>query len=138
MGTIGIVVEERDLEAVSTKIKLLNKQIWQLEEGAAVRYCYLFENGVQVPVAVEKVSVHEIFPEIRYVFDKRNQVVAQRACRNGRLLTTRENQWLSTNRKTRKNRELYFYQLVERIDDHAYAKKMLAEWHTKNARVKKS
>ena len=57
MGSIGIEVREKDLETVSTKIKLLNSQIWYLEEGFAVKYCYLFERGEKVPVQVDRVGI---------------------------------------------------------------------------------
>lgn len=70
MGAIGIEVRAKDLEAVSTKIKLLNNQIWFLEEGFAVKYCYFFEHGQKVPVQVDRVSVEEIFPKIRFIFDR--------------------------------------------------------------------
>jgi len=41
-----------------------------------VKYCYFFENGRKVPVQVDRVSVEEMFPKIRFIFDQKNQVIA--------------------------------------------------------------
>lgn len=129
MGSIGIEVREKDLETVSTKIKLLNSQIWYLEEGFAVKYCYLFEQGEKVPVQVDRVGINTIYPKIRFVFDKKNNVIAERACAGARLRTTRENNWLSINKKGNTNRALYIYQLIEKIEDREHAKKMLDHYY---------
>ena len=129
MGSIGIEVREKDLETVSTKIKLLNSQIWCLEEGFAVKYCYLFERGEKVPVQVDRVGINTIYPKIRFVFDKKNNVIAERACAGARLRTTRENNWLSINKKGNTNRALYIYQLIEKIEDREHAKKMLDHYY---------
>lgn len=129
MGSIGIEVREKDLETVSTKIKLLNSQIWYLEEGFAVKYCYLFERGEKVPVQVDRVGINTIYPQIRFVFDKKNNVIAERACAGARLRTTRENNWLSINKKGNTNRALYIYQLIEKIEDREHAKKMLDHYY---------
>jgi hypothetical protein len=129
MGSIGIEVREKDLETVSTKIKLLNSQIWYLEEGFAVKYCYLFEQGEKVPVQVDRVEINTIYPKIRFVFDKKNNVIAERACAGARLRTTRENNWLSINKKGNTNRALYIYQLIEKIEDREHAKKMLDHYY---------
>ncbi|MEK5189570.1 MULTISPECIES: hypothetical protein [Enterococcus] len=129
MGSIGIEVREKDLETVSTKIKLLNSQIWYLEEGFAVKYCYLFERGEKVPVQVDRVGINTIYPKIRFVFDKKNNVIAERACAGARLRTTRENNWLSINKKGNTNRALYIYQLIEKIEDREHAKKMLDHYY---------
>ena len=129
MGSIGIEVREKDLETVSTKIKLLNSQIWCLEEGFAVKYCYLFERGEKVPVQVDRVGINTIYPKIRFVFDKKNNVIAERACAGARLRTTRENNWLSINKKGNTNRVLYIYQLIEKIEDREHAKKMLDHYY---------
>lgn len=129
MGSIGIEVREKDLETVSTKIKLMNSQIWYLEEGFAVKYCYLFERGEKVPVQVDRVGINTIYPKIRFVFDKKNNVIAERACAGARLRTTRENNWLSINKKGNTNRALYIYQLIEKIEDREHAKKMLDHYY---------
>ncbi|MDQ8478352.1 hypothetical protein Q3F45_11265 [Enterococcus faecium] len=129
MGSIGIEVREKDLETVSTKIKLLNSQIWYLEEGFAVKYCYLFERGEKVPVQVDRVGINTIYPKIRFVFDKKNNVIAERFCAGARLRTTRENNWLSINKKGNTNRALYIYQLIEKIEDREHAKKMLDHYY---------
>lgn len=129
MGTIGIDVRECDLEAVSTKIKLLDGQIWQLNHGYAERYCYLFENGKQVPVQVRRVPISEIYPKIRFICDLKGNVIAERACIGARLRTTRRNKWLSINKKTTPDRRLYVYQLVEGIQDREHAKKMLNHFY---------
>lgn len=131
MSAVGIEVRAKDLEAISTKIKLLNNQIWFLEEGFAVKYCYLFEHGRKVPVQVDRVSVEEIFPKIRFIFDKKNQVIAERACPGTRLRTTRKNKWLSAKTVTGNKRALYFYQMIQRIEDTEYAKQMLAHYYSK-------
>lgn len=131
MGAIGIEVRAKDLETVSTKIKLLNNQIWFLEEGFAVKYCYFFEHGRKVPVQVDRVSVEEIFPKIRFIFDQKNKVIAERACPDTRLRTTRKNKWLSVGNGSGNNRALYFYQMIQRIEDTEYAKQMLAHYYSK-------
>lgn len=131
MGAVGIEVRVKDLEAVSTKVKLLNNQIWFLEEGFAVKYCYLFEHGRKVPVQVDRLSVEEIFPKIRFIFDKKNQVIAERACPGTRLRTTRKNKWLSAKTVSGNKRALYFYQMIQRIEDTEYAKQMLAHYYSK-------
>jgi len=137
MGTIGIEVREKDLEVVSTKVKLLNNQIWFLEEGFAVKYCYLFEKGKQVPVQVQRKTMSEIYPEIRFIFDKKNEVVAERASFGARLRTTRKNNWLTTNKKVKFNRTLYFYQLIQKIEDRNHAKEMLDHIYSKKAKASK-
>ncbi|MFW0731046.1 hypothetical protein [Enterococcus raffinosus] len=129
MGSIGIEVREKDLETVSTKIKLMNSQIWCLEEGFAVKYCYLFERGEKVPVQVDRVGINTIYPKIRFVFDKKNNVIAERACAGARLRTTKDNNWLSINKKGNTNRALYIYQLIEKIEDREHAKKMLDHYY---------
>ena len=125
MGTIGIDVRECDLEAVSTKIKLLDGQIWYLNCGYAERFCYLFENGKQVPVQVKRVPLSEIYPKIRFICDLKENVIAERACVGARLRTTRKNNWLSVNKKVNPDRTLYVYQLVQGIQNREHAKKML-------------
>lgn len=131
MGTLGIDVRECDLEAVCTKIKLLDGQIWQLKHGYAERYCYLFENGKQVPVQVRRVPISEIYPKIRFICDLKGNVIAERASFGARLRTTRKNSWLSTNKKSTLDRTLYVYQLVEGIQDREYAKEMLDHFYSK-------
>lgn len=129
MGTIGIDVRECDLEAVCTKIKLLDGQIWQLNCGYAERYCYLFENGKQVPVQVRRVPLSEIYPKIRFICDLKGNVIAERACIGARLRTTRKNNWLSVNKNVNPDRTLYVYQLVEGIHNREHAKKMLDHFY---------
>lgn len=131
MGAIGIEVQAKDIETVSTKIKLLNNQIWFLEEGFAVRYCYLFEKGQKVPIQVDRLSVEEIFSKIRFIYDQKNHVIAERACLGARLRTTRKNEWLSVENVSKNNRALYFYQMIQRIEDTDYAKQMLAHYYSK-------
>ena len=131
MGTIGIDVRACDLEAVCTKIKLLDGQIWHLNQGYAERFCYLFENGKQVPVQVRRVPISEIYPKIRMVCDLKGQVIAERACAGARLRTTRRNNWLKTNKRTTPDRSLYVYQLIEGIQDREYARKMLTHFYDK-------
>ncbi|MFJ5477436.1 hypothetical protein ACIL82_13100 [Enterococcus faecium] len=115
MGSIGIEVREKDLETVSTKIKLLNSQIWCLEEGFAVKYCYLFERGEKVPVQVDRVGINTIYPKIRFVFDKKNNVIAERACAGARLRTTRENNWLFINKRGIQIELYIFTNLLRRL-----------------------
>lgn len=126
MKTLGITVYEQDLQAVSTKIKLLNQQIWFLEEGYAVKYCYLFEGGKKIPVQVGRVTLHKIYEHIRYIYDKNNFIIAERANAGCRLRTTRSNDWLSIEQEDTSNQALYIYQLIQHIEDREFAKQMLA------------
>lgn len=78
---------------------------------------------------MDRVGINTIYPKIRFVFDKKNNVIAERVCAGARLRTTRENNWLSINKKGNTNRALYIYQLIEKIEDREHAKKMLDHYY---------
>jgi hypothetical protein len=109
--------------------KTIEQSNLDLEEGFAVKYCYLFERGEKVLIQVDRVGINTIYPKIRFVFDKKNNVIAERVCAGARLRTTRENNWLSINKKGNTNRALYIYQLIEKIEDREHAKKMLDHYY---------
>ena len=88
-----------------------------------------FERGEKVLIQVDRVGINTIYPKIRFVFDKKNNVIAERVCAGARLRTTRENNWLSINKKGNTNRALYIYQLIEKIEDREHAKKMLDHYY---------
>lgn len=137
MGAIGIEVRECDLENVYTKVKSFDRHIWQLKDGFAERFVYLFKNGKQVPVKVRRVPISEIYPKIKLIFDLKGNVIAERACLGARLRTTKENKWLSVNKSSAPDRTLYLYQLVEGIESLEHARNMLDHFYA-NKNVRRS
>lgn len=134
MGAIGIEVLQDHLVSVSTKVRLFNGQEWHLRQGDAVRFCYLFERGKPVEYECDRKKLAEIYPEIKFLFDKKESVIARRSGPHARLLTTRENEWLSCSNRNEEKTALEIYEMIEAIEDRKFGRKMLDYYHSKKTK----
>lgn len=90
---IGEVIKSTDLQSVECVVKLFDKSRWRIVSGVAKKFTIYFEKGEPIEVYFEELPIDQIFANIRILFDKKNQVIAQKSGKKGQLRVCVQGNW---------------------------------------------
>lgn len=90
---IGEMINSGDLKSIEGVVKLFDRSKWRLINGTAKKFTTFFEKGKPIEVYYDELPVEEIFPHIRILFDKKDEVIAQRSGRKGHLRVCIQGNW---------------------------------------------
>lgn len=126
----GIELRLSDLTKINTNVKLLNSQKWELHSGVAYRYVEYFEDGRIRKIYFDNKELAKIFPQIKFLYDRDGEVLAQRISKNCRLLTIKKNKYFF--KKKKKNNYLGVYNFIKKIENDEYLKMINEYWYGNN------